>query len=113
MLNEGAECRSEYREGVLYASICGEIDHHTAVYVREKIDMEMFTHRPKKLVIDLGQVGFMDSSGLGLILGRSAIAEEIGARVELCNVGKRILKILSMAGVDRIENIRIEKKGDN
>ena len=113
MLNEQAECKSEYREGVLYTSICGEIDHHTAASVREKIDRDMLKHRPKRLVIDLGQVGFMDSSGLGLILGRSAVAEEIGASVELYNVGKRIMKILSMAGVDRIANIRISKKGDN
>jgi anti-anti-sigma factor len=51
----------------------------------------------------------MDSSGLGLILGRAALGQEIGANVRVRNASERIKRILSMAGVCRIENLIIEK----
>jgi stage II sporulation protein AA (anti-sigma F factor antagonist) len=114
MLKDGAECLLEYKEDVLYATLVGEIDHHSAQPLRETIDREMVKYRPKLLCIDLGRVGFMDSSGLGLILGRSAMAQELGACVRLCRVDERTMKILNMAGVERVVGISIEgvnKKG--
>ena len=114
MLKDGAECLLEYKDDVLYATLVGEIDHHSAQPLRGAIDREMVKYRPKVLCIDLGRVGFMDSSGLGLILGRSAMAQELGACVRLCRVDERTMKILNMAGVERVVGISIEgvnKKG--
>ena len=110
MIGKEAKCISKYKDGELCASIHGEIDHHTAAAIREQIDKEMLKYRPSELVLELSSVSFMDSSGLGLILGRSAMAEEIGARLCVRGAGERIMRILSMAGVERIENIKIEKK---
>ena len=110
MFKEQAKCECEYKDDILYTKIEGEIDHHTAKPIREKIDGEMLHYRPKTLRIDLTAVGFMDSSGLGLILGRSALAERMGASVLLFGASSRIVKILSMAGVERIKNIKFEKK---
>lgn len=110
MLGKEAKCTSEYSDGELCVTIVGEIDHHTATSIREQIDKEMMKYRPQVLALELSFVSFMDSSGLGLILGRSAMAEEIGARVCLRGAGERIMRILSMAGVERVANIKIEKK---
>ena len=108
MIKENAFCRTDYRDGVLSASIVGEIDHHTAVGIREKIDALIFRNRPEKLVLDLEGVSFMDSSGLGLVLGRASLCQEIGAKVHLINANERTRKILSLAGGERIENLIIE-----
>ena len=83
----------------LIACISGEIDHHSALALREKVDRQIAALRPKELVIDLAAVDFMDSSGLGLILGRYTIACDIGAKLVLYKPTRRIRKILELAGI--------------
>lgn len=102
-----------YKSGTVTARLCGEIDHHTAKGARDTIDKAIYLYRPKKLIISLAAVSFMDSSGLGLILGRIATAEAVSASVTLCDVPPRAMKILNMAGVDRIPDLTIEKKENN
>ena len=88
--------------------LCGEIDHHSAASVRHEIDEMLMRLRPKMLRIDLSIVDFMDSSGLGLIMGRYSLMEKLGGETVLRNPGERVKKILSLAGMERI--IRIEKR---
>lgn len=57
-------------DDVLYAYLAGEIDHDAAQGLRIQLDDALLTRSPRILVMDLGGVGFMDSSGIGLILGR-------------------------------------------
>ncbi len=85
----------------LTAALGGEIDHHSAVMVREKIDEALYAHRPALLVIDIGNVEFMDSSGLGLIMGRLAKTRELGTALTVANPSARAVKMLKMAGLDR------------
>ena len=82
-----------------------EIDHHCAIKTREEIDRLIEEKKPKKLSLDLTQTDFMDSSGLGLILGRARIAKEKNIEYEIKNPNKSTRKILYMAGVDRIIKI--------
>ena len=91
-----------YREQTVIASLGGEIDHHSAVAVRGKIDEALFLYRPKILIIDIGRVDFMDSSGLGLIMGRLAKTKEIGTSLIVQNPSKRVMRMLKMAGLDRM-----------
>ena len=93
----------------LNVKIRGDIDHHSAKRVREYIDEEILKNRPHLILLDLSSVEFMDSSGLGLILGRYTCAKNIGAKLILYKPTKRIKKILAMAGIERI----IEIKGDD
>ena len=109
MFKEQAKCACEYKDDTLYTKIEGEIDHHVAKPIREKIDENMLKYRPRTIRLDLSAVGFMDSSGLGLILGRSSLAEKMDACILICGASARVVKILSMAGVERIKNIRFEK----
>ena len=59
-------------DDVLYAYLAGEIDHDAAQGLRIQLDDALLTRSPRILVMDLGGVGFMDSSGIGLILGRQS-----------------------------------------
>lgn len=84
----------------------GDIDHHNARTVRSKIDTKIYIQRPEELILDLSRVNFMDSSGLGLILGRYAKAVELGILFKVANPSPQIKKILDLAGTERL--IKIE-----
>jgi len=102
---------SEYSGGLLVVRIKGEIDHHGAVAMRAGIDGEILEERPSKLILDLSAVDFMDSSGLGLILGRYSVMKSIGGELVVLNPTAGVMKILSLAGAERIikiENVDIE-----
>ena len=93
----------------LKVKIKGDIDHHNARSIREKIDTWIFSKKPSLILLDLSLVEFMDSSGLGLIMGRYNSATEIGASFVIYKPNYRVKKILSLAGVERIITI----KGDD
>lgn len=97
-----------FENQVLLAKINGDIDHHSAKRVREKIDAFIFSKKPLKVILDLSCVDFMDSSGLGLILGRYTNATDVGANFVLYKPNKRIKKILHLAGIERIMDIEGE-----
>ena len=92
----------------MLCSIHGDIDHHNARVIRMQIDDELYKQRPKKLTLDLSRVEFMDSSGLGLILGRFNKASEIGTEFTLLNPADSVRRILDVAGIARM--IKIERK---
>lgn len=95
------------RQGNLIARIGKEIDHHSAARVREAIDQRMFYMRPEQLVLDFGSVGFMDSSGIALIIGRCEVAAAIGAGVRLIGLSPSLMKLTRLAGLERIRNLSI------
>ena len=96
--------------GVLTIYLEGDIDHHIAQSVRARIDTKLFVEKPDKLILDLSEVRFMDSSGLGLILGRYAKATERGIPCILANPNPPIRRILDLAGTERL--IKIETRSD-
>ena len=100
----------EETENVLTAKIIGEIDHHSAKTLREKIDGEVCYRRPEKLIVDFSEVSFMDSSGLGLLLGRMKTAESVGCSFALKDPSERIVRLLKLAGADRLFCITGEKQ---
>ncbi len=96
-----------FEEKLVAVALSREIDHHAARSIREEIDRMLFRHRPSVLVLDFSRVEFMDSSGLGLIIGRSEICRSIGARLELRGLSPRILRLVKLGGVLRIDNVSI------
>lgn len=98
-----------YTEKNLYARIACDIDHHTARRIRERIDARMFADKPDRLTLDFSAVGFMDSSGLGLILGRVQTATALGAVVRLMGVSPSIMKLLRLSGIERVKNLTVMK----
>ena len=91
----------------LLAKISCEIDHHTAGRLRARIDRELFIERPKVLCLDFGEVRFMDSSGIALILGRVESAGAVGARVHLEGLSKGLFKLVRLSGIERIKNLTV------
>lgn len=91
----------------LVVCIEGEIDHHNARLLRRKIDESLYFYRPRTVSLDLSGVAFMDSSGLGLILGRFTLARELGGTLRITDPCESVEKILDLAGTGRL--IKIEK----
>ncbi len=97
-------------EGTLTLTLQGDIDHHSAVTVRAEIDDLLARTRPDCLRLDLSQVEFMDSSGLGLILGRYNTMQRLGGRLILASPSARVEKILTLAGIERLLPIEHKTK---
>jgi len=94
--------------GMLIAGLSGEIDHHLAKSQREEIDSMLFKKRPEVLVLDFSDVRFMDSSGIGLIIGRVDVAESIGCRVHLGGLSATQRKLVKLSGVEKLKNLTID-----
>ena len=93
----------------LTARIRCEIDHHTARRMRSEIDSMIFIHKPEILVIDFSEVRFMDSSGIGLILGRLGKAESVGATLRLVGLSPTLMKLVRLAGIERMHSLSLSK----
>lgn len=82
----------------------GEIDHHTAVTIRHRTDSEILRHSPDELILDFSGVSFMDSSGVGLVIGRYKLALSRNCRTVVTGLRERDKKILMLSGLqNRIE----------
>lgn len=94
--------RCQEVSGSLTVYLEGDIDHHSAATIRSRIDTKLFLTRPTELVLDLNRVSFMDSAGLGLILGRYTKATELGVGFRLMYPNPQVQKILDLAGMERL-----------
>ena len=86
----------------LYAFLEGEIDHHTAASLRTVIDDALVQGCPKELVMDFSGVTFMDSSGIGLVMGRYKTALAQNCKVRVINVSDRDMRVMKMSGLGKI-----------
>ncbi len=100
----------EIKGDTVIAIIDGEIDHHRAKGLREAMDERIYADRPKCFMADMSGITFMDSSGLGLILGRFTLCRELGVDFKLYSPSTQVMKIINLAGAERL--IRIEKRTD-
>ncbi len=90
----------------LTAQLTGEIDHHTAREMRERIDAAVLRGQVTTLRLDFGGVTFMDSSGIGLIMGRYRLMQGLGGKVEVIRASRRMTKLMEMAGLGLLKVIR-------
>ncbi len=92
-------------ENKVVACLMGEIDHHGAGRLREEIDGMLERMRPDTLILDFREVTFMDSSGIGLVMGRYRLIRQWNGAVEIHNPAPSIKKVMRLAGLDRIASI--------
>lgn len=90
------------KDKLLYLEIDEEIDHHRAEILRRNADYEIQRRNPKRVILDFNNVYFMDSAGIGMVIGRYKTASMIGAKIEMKNVKPNIRKIFDMTGVLKI-----------
>ena len=109
---KGSNCFYEIERGddLVRVRLVGEIDHHNAVALRTELDAFIGTERPSKVALDMSGIGFMDSSGLGFVMGRYALMQRYGGELVLEAPNERIMKIFELAGLSRMISIECEKK---
>ena len=90
------------KDKLLIFKITDEIDDHNVQKIRGKVDYEMERYLPKRIIFDFDSVSFMDSAGIGLMIGRYKLASMLGARVEMQNVQGSVKKIFEMSGILRL-----------
>ena len=90
---------------LLTVMLYGEIDHHAAKDIREKIDEAIEFNMPSLVIMDFGGVTFMDSSGIGVIMGRYRLMQSVGGSVSAFGVSPRLDKLIEMSGIKRIVQI--------
>ena len=101
-------CNFEFSDGELLVFLQGEINHHSAVSTRAAIDEKVLELCPKNLVLDLADAPFMDSSGLGLVMGRYQRMQELGGTLTVANPSAEHKKIFKLAGLNKL--VKIVKK---
>lgn len=96
----GVELLTEGPE--MTALLSGDIDHHTAKEIRETIDAKAEEGKPQLLKLDFQQVDFMDSSGIGLIMGRYKLMQTLGGNLRVVNVPNYIARVIRLSGLDKL-----------
>lgn len=91
----------------IVVELANELDHHNAVSIREEIDRHIYSGRIKNIVFDFKNTTFMDSSGIGVILGRHRILKNVGGIISVANINKSVDRLLTISGVYKI----VEKSG--
>lgn len=86
----------------LIAKIAGELDHHIAAGVREGIDRELQRTGAVNLAFDFSHVSFMDSSGIGVIMGRYKIVTALGGKIIVAGASEAVERIINMSGINEL-----------
>ena len=82
------------------AALYGDIDHHAAREFRTALDEVIARSRPELLILDMENVGFMDSSGIGLILGRLNSVRAVGGSILIKNARAEIAQVIKLSGLE-------------
>lgn len=94
---KGADC--------LVTKVSGELDHHVAQKIRNETDMRIVRGRVRNLIFDFSDLSFMDSSGIGVVIGRYKLIKSCGGNVAIIADNAGVNKLLAMSGIPRIINI--------
>ena len=93
------------KDKLLTFEITEEIDHHWSDKMRRQVDNEIERYIPKTVVFDFNKVSFMDSAGIGMLIGRYKAVKMLGGNLEIRNVKSSIRKILEISGIPKIIKI--------
>ncbi|MBA2873322.1 stage II sporulation protein AA (anti-sigma F factor antagonist) [Anoxybacillus caldiproteolyticus] len=96
----------EVRHDVLLIRLSGELDHHTAEELRAKVTDMIEKEQIRHIVLNLEHLTFMDSSGLGVVLGRYKQIKNLGGEMIVCSISPTVKRLFEMSGLFKI--IRLE-----
>lgn len=86
----------------LIINLGSELDHHNANIIREHSDKHIFSGQIKNIIFDFSHTDFMDSSGIGVIMGRYKLVDGIGGKVSIVNVNNSINRIFQISGLHKV-----------
>ncbi|MBR0276951.1 MAG: anti-sigma factor antagonist [Clostridia bacterium] len=99
------ETMLDYDNDTMIVRLNGELDQHYALKLRSDIDRQVAHRGIHRIVFDFSRVGFMDSSGIGVIMGRYRLMQSVGGTVSAFGANPRLLKLIEMSGIKRIVSI--------
>ncbi|MBR5437803.1 MAG: anti-sigma factor antagonist [Clostridia bacterium] len=99
----------EYTRKQIKVYLDGEIDHHSASLIRAGIDDAIIMRRPELLILDFGEVSFMDSSAIGLVMGRYKLMKTHEGKIRVDNLSASAYKVMKLAGIERLGEIRVKE----
>lgn len=102
------ELKIKTDQNCLTVYLRGELDHHAAGRLREEIDNAVNINGTKQLILDFADVGFMDSSGIGLILGRYRHLSATGGTLRVRGASQRLRQVMCMAGLQKLDILEEE-----
>lgn len=86
----------------LVVSLIGELDHHSAEEVRVRVDDRIQREEVKKVILDFSGVTFMDSSGIGVVVGRYKKINAKGGTLCVADINKSVKRVFELAGLLKI-----------
>jgi stage II sporulation protein AA (anti-sigma F factor antagonist) len=95
-----------YEKCRLTAYLSGEIDHHSAAALRAQIDQALVKLRPPTLTLDFGEVTFMDSSAVGLVMGRYKQLGAYGGEMEVVNLSPVAYRMMQLSGLQSLAKLK-------
>ena len=102
--------KTEFQDDTLYCYLSGEIDHHQSFAIRLEIDDKIENSRPKETILDFTDVTFMDSSGIGLVMGRYKLLSAANCTLSVRNLSPHAYKVMRLAGLDAL--VTLQKRGE-
>lgn len=91
--------------GTLIVRLPRELDHHVAMEIREEADRYLEAGALSEIVFDFSETEFMDSSGIGMLMGRYRLIHLMGGKVLACHLRKQVYRIFQMSGLEKIIEI--------
>jgi len=88
----------------LIVNLNGEIDQYAAAELKGNIDIEIQSSSKRNVIIDLKNVEMMDSSGIGLIVGRYKLTTSLGGKFAICNASSSIKRMIELSGITKVIN---------
>lgn len=86
----------------LIVHLSGDLDHHSASQVRKEMDKLLSDIAIKELILDMRGLEFMDSSGIGVLMGRYRMMSKRGGRMRVCNLSSQVRRVFKVSGLYRI-----------
>jgi len=102
--------RLHYEKCRLTAHLSGEIDHHSAAALRGQIDQSLMKLRPPTLTLDFNDVTFMDSSAVGLVMGRYKQLNAFGGEMEVVNLSPVAYRMMQLSGLQALSKLKEKEK---
>lgn len=99
------------KEKTLIVKLIGELDHHVAGGVKDRIDKKITSSAAENLIFDFSALSFMDSSGIGVVIGRYKLIKSIGGKTVIVSNTKSIDRLLNIAGIKKIISVRNDVDG--